>query len=128
MDIVPKDMMIAREELVVNCAGLLIFPEKGALKKLGNQEEKENRWPEKWQPLTSAKATARNAWVLLNGYNLSMFAEHRGSTSGNIMVFVPEDVKAVEEAAMTGKKEVVLEAISNIKEMQFKNIRKRPFG
>jgi hypothetical protein len=119
MDSIPKGKMIDMDKLSVDHGrGKLVVP-KNAYVELWNQDDPE------WQPFTTEKSVLRSAYQLLENWQKNMFLTHGKGTAqemAKVAVFVPADLKAVKEAAQTGEKKKVLEAILGVRVLQMSRI------
>lgn len=82
------------------------------LKELDDQDNEDERWPEEYQPLTTAKAIAFCARDLLSMWQRSNLFTYRKDTDR--LVFLQKELDALEEIVNKGGRDEVLLAISEI--------------
>lgn len=116
MDTIPKGLMVDDGSAKVRCDGTPIF----SLVTFGDQSDEDERWDEEYQPLTSAKAMAFFAWLLLSRWQQSMLFTYRKDM--DVSVFVEEDLKMIENIAKQGDQDKMRRAILGLRITRLGNI------
>jgi hypothetical protein len=116
MDTTPKHQMIDTDSIFVRCDGTVRFD----LVRLDDQDNEDEKWPEEYQPLTTAKATADCARTILTSWQRCMIPTYRKDTEK--VVFLARDLDLLKGIVILGDKDKISRAIAEIRTTKIKTL------